>query len=632
MQDLGIRSVQDVLNFVPGVKVSQYRAGHGAIWIRGVQSRYNDKVLFLLNGLPMRDSYYGHFDLDSLVPLELVEKVEILNGPGSVLYGANAFGGVISVTTRKQGNALKTALGSFNTHKISVQAKRDSLYSYFSHEGSSGFQPEHSFEGDLLNRDQNLRRNSGYLHHTGDGVETFAGFSSSYYPQKYHGFHKHYFYERGPKFGAVRLHKNLNNLGDLQVLFYHEKFNLTRLRYRFEKSDLSQLAKNDREYLDSILTGFDAFIKKEFSRHQFLFGLAYQQDKSDHIARQEFFKAKKGKPETPRAGGLRTEDNLFGGQISRESSSVFLQDLYELDPSTLLSLGIRCDALSGFESQWNYRIGLTREKDDFYSKLLVGTAYRIPSYREYLDKSSFNIMLEPEELKTLEVQIGLNKKRFDLNLTYFRNDYENFIKELEILGLDLDDDGIIDIKAGDREIEDEYFINAKERLTSGLEFAIQIEPRKDLRLRAGYTHFIEASENLGFSLADKGIILEPDNPLVATQTDNLPFLAQNSWFLSGTRRQDQNSYGFIARHYSARTLPVDYHADVPTEVQGQNNLRAFLKLDLHLNMKLSQTLTWNVQLDNIFDQTIYSGAYATFNKYDIEWPGRTLWMSLTYAF
>jgi outer membrane receptor for ferrienterochelin and colicins len=632
IENLGIRSVKDLLGFVPGIQISQYRAGHGVIWVRGVQSRYNDKVLLLLNGMPMRDSYYGHFSLESLVPVDLIEKIEILNGPGSVLYGANAFGGVISITTRKKGSALNTGLGSFNTQRLSLQTGDREFYGYLAHESSSGFKPERSFEGDILERDQNQRVNTGYFHHSADEFEIFAGFSKTYYPQKYHDFQKHYFYERGPKFGAVRLNKNLENLGELEILFYHEKFNLTRLRYKLEKTDLTQLASNNQEYLDSVLSGFDAVLKKRTGSHQLLFGLAYQQDKSDHIARQELFKAKKGKPKTPRGGGIRTEDNLFGGQISRENTSIFLQDLYEVNSHTLLSLGARFDALSDFENQWNYRLGLTRQKGDFYSKLLLGTAYRVPSYREYLDKKSFNTMLKPEELRTIEAQIGLTKKRFDLNLTYFQNDYEDFIKELDILGLDLNGDGKIDEKDGDREIEDEYFVNARQRETSGLELALQVQPRENFRLRAGYTYFIKASENLGFSLDELGIILDTDDPRIASETKDLPFLAQNSWFLSGTRHHERSSYGFNARHYSARTLPSDYHQDVPIEVQSKNNLEAFLKLDLHFNFQLNKTLSWKIQLDNVFDKRIYSGPYANSNAYDIEWPGRTVWTSLSYAF
>ena len=88
---LGFTTLADVLRQVPGIQVIEYRTGHETIWVRGVQSRYNNKVLLLVDGVPMRDSFYGHFDIDDSLPLDDAERIEIISGPGSVLYGTNAF-------------------------------------------------------------------------------------------------------------------------------------------------------------------------------------------------------------------------------------------------------------------------------------------------------------------------------------------------------------------------------------------------------------------------------------------------------------------------------------------------------------------------------------------------------------
>ena len=97
---LGFRTLHDVLRQIPGIQVIEYRTGHQTIWVRGVQSRYNNKVLLLIDGVPMHDSFYGHFDIDESQPLDDAERIEVISGPGSVLYGTNAFAGVISITTR----------------------------------------------------------------------------------------------------------------------------------------------------------------------------------------------------------------------------------------------------------------------------------------------------------------------------------------------------------------------------------------------------------------------------------------------------------------------------------------------------------------------------------------------------
>lgn len=111
----GATTLLEVLNNIPGIQMQEYRAGHQLVWIRGVQQRYNNKVLLLIDGVPMRDSYYGNFNVDEMLPLDMVEKIEIINGPGSVLYGANSFSGVINITTKSKGKSVSASVGSFSS-------------------------------------------------------------------------------------------------------------------------------------------------------------------------------------------------------------------------------------------------------------------------------------------------------------------------------------------------------------------------------------------------------------------------------------------------------------------------------------------------------------------------------------
>lgn len=64
----------------------------------------DNHVLILLNGRPLRESYSGgiNFPIYNAFPLQAIEKIEIIRGPGSVLYGSNAYVGVINLVTAKQ--------------------------------------------------------------------------------------------------------------------------------------------------------------------------------------------------------------------------------------------------------------------------------------------------------------------------------------------------------------------------------------------------------------------------------------------------------------------------------------------------------------------------------------------------
>lgn len=93
----GVRRLDDLLEFVPGLQLNQYRKRHRSVWARGIIDRYNDKMVLLVDGVPRRQLYYGHFSVGDELPLERIDKVEIILGPASSLYGANAFGGIIEL-------------------------------------------------------------------------------------------------------------------------------------------------------------------------------------------------------------------------------------------------------------------------------------------------------------------------------------------------------------------------------------------------------------------------------------------------------------------------------------------------------------------------------------------------------
>ncbi len=98
----------------------------GQISIRGIGGSPNTGVLMLIDGHPQFMGIFGHPLPDSYVASD-VEKVEVMRGPASILYGSNAMGGVINIITKKQtenglhGNA-HFMYGSYNTQKYMVSA------------------------------------------------------------------------------------------------------------------------------------------------------------------------------------------------------------------------------------------------------------------------------------------------------------------------------------------------------------------------------------------------------------------------------------------------------------------------------------------------------------------------------
>lgn len=146
-------TLMDVLRLDPSIDLRQ-RGANGMqadISLRGASF---SQVLVLVNGRRMNDPQSGHHHLDLPIPMEAVERVEVLRGAGSTLYGADAAGGVVQFITRpaERGEArLQTGLGNFgsNQQRVSLTGVRGGLSQSIalSRDFSSGFMQGRDFRG-----------------------------------------------------------------------------------------------------------------------------------------------------------------------------------------------------------------------------------------------------------------------------------------------------------------------------------------------------------------------------------------------------------------------------------------------------------------------------------------------------
>lgn len=116
------QSVQDLLRGIPGVSIAN-NGGPGkatSLFLRGTES---DHVLVLINGVKVGSATLGTTAFQD-IPVEQIERIEIVRGPRSSLYGSEAIGGVIQIFTRKGGGALKPFFsiggGSYQTYSASA--------------------------------------------------------------------------------------------------------------------------------------------------------------------------------------------------------------------------------------------------------------------------------------------------------------------------------------------------------------------------------------------------------------------------------------------------------------------------------------------------------------------------------
>jgi iron complex outermembrane recepter protein len=113
----GAMNIPDLLRTVPGIHVAQLDANIWAISIRGFTDRYGDKVLVLIDGRSVYSPLTSGVNWDQQdVPLEDIDRIEVIRGPGGTVWGANAVNGVINIITksaeRTQGGLVSVGGGS----------------------------------------------------------------------------------------------------------------------------------------------------------------------------------------------------------------------------------------------------------------------------------------------------------------------------------------------------------------------------------------------------------------------------------------------------------------------------------------------------------------------------------------
>ena len=123
----GAMSLDDILRSVPGLHVTYSPSAYNSIYIfRGLATQVNSQVLILLNGVPITQAYLGDQGRSFTgFPLHAVERIEIIRGPGSALYGADAFSGVINIISQSAENTerkIGVRSGSFDRRGVTFSS------------------------------------------------------------------------------------------------------------------------------------------------------------------------------------------------------------------------------------------------------------------------------------------------------------------------------------------------------------------------------------------------------------------------------------------------------------------------------------------------------------------------------
>src|SRR5712691_4125891 len=120
LEALGVANAGEALGLVPGMQTARDDRGSPTVIVRGLDFTFNSgNIRILINGVPMARADAGINTSALLIPVEQIERIEVIRGPGSVVYGDFAFMGLVNIITRKEGTRV---FGRVETPHPSLEA------------------------------------------------------------------------------------------------------------------------------------------------------------------------------------------------------------------------------------------------------------------------------------------------------------------------------------------------------------------------------------------------------------------------------------------------------------------------------------------------------------------------------
>ena len=444
IRNMGARNLFDILNRLPGVTTS-WNQIKGLINMRGVQTDHSEKILLLIDGISINDSCTGSpaflFGEDMMV--ENIKRIEIVRGPGSALFGANAFIGVINIITKTpddyEKNEIYISHGSFdtNSHTFFLSHKKSDLkisghFNYYDTEGerpyiasdrigNSGhaltFDEKYDYGIKLVFKD--LSVNSRIIDkNRGDFLGALGALDDNSN------------YDFFINISDVSFTKNLtDDLGlgfDISNSYIdYEAFN-TMLPKGYTGGDDKGMIGVPIYKNNTINAQITANYR--IGDHFLTSGIVFENDRQYHVRHITNFDNTLLEPRDA------TDTLSYNKNITRNMGAVFLQEIWEISAYDTLTLGIRYDHYDDFGGSTNPRAGYVHEfKNEMIVKLLYGQAFRAPSYNELYTVNNPGVAgnenLDPETIETFEAAVEIPfLKYFNLNVSYFYNTIDDLIR------------------------------------------------------------------------------------------------------------------------------------------------------------------------------------------------------------
>ena len=566
-------NISEALKNVPGVTIQSYGTGgenysSNQIYINGTSN-----VVFLIDGMRVNTNgiISSRFEPSTMVNMDNVERIEILKGSASTLYGSDAAGGVVNIITKKLGKAeQKTTIsmmsGSFNTSQYGVMnsgRNKEDLYWLISAQKdlSGNFKDgnNNTIQKGLNSKTIDLKLGKDFDKDTAVEVN-FENYNSNY--------------ER-PSTGGLKTTTRLKgNKDNTRVgLSYKNRISDKAVNQLSVFKNVTDLVDDSeaKSYLWSMrmeTTGFSDQLTYEYDKHTLIGGFDFYQDKVKRYV---------GMP------------SVEGKNITNQS--LYLQDAWYMNDKITVTTGLRSDYHSDFGRHNTPSAVLSYQPDEktnyyvSYKEFFVAPGISQLYYHDAYGNTG-NPNLKPEEGNTVEFGI---KHKFDKSLNANFNIYRRKANNMIIFA-------------------NQTYENTGEESTRGWNINIDKTFNKNLSTNIGYTY----------------IYIDPTKDTLNPNRDG--YLPRGQWNISTNYQKDKfdmvlNGRGIVNRDgRKSQTTADEFKTfwvwDAAFNYQIQDNAKVFLKVN------------------NIFDKFYTDQCYNMDPNSATGWysaPGRNIQVGIKYT-
>ena len=399
IENSAVTNVADLLQQVAGVDIRRRgTAGSQAdLYIRGGGF---DQTLLLIDGIKMDDSQTGHHTMNAALPIEVIERIEIIKGPAARIFGQNAFTGAINIVTKKKLSdtvAVHMEKGSFGQSNGSVTiGKEFENSSVIAHVGiltSDGYR----YNSDYQNKNYLLK---GVFNRKQQPIEVIATF----FDKK---FGANGFYASAT--ATEQYEETQSSLVGASTTFKTENFKISpRIYWKRGQDDYVYIRDNPSVYRNLHITN-KVGVETNASYRSDIGITGFGIDISRVFI---------------------SSNNL--GNRNRTMANLFLEHRFKLWNEKLdITPGVAVTYFSDFKFHAYPGLDIGYQlSDQIKAYGNIGVTYRIPTYTDlyYNDRNTIgNANLKPEEAFSQEIGLKYNSGKYTSSVAIFNRDASNLI-------------------------------------------------------------------------------------------------------------------------------------------------------------------------------------------------------------